>query len=79
MVRCKMRCVYKAEASSQYGGAPAPVSSTEIRLQPLAGPGNEEWTKYTPGGELKLIVTNPAASEQFKAGQDYFIDISPVE
>lgn len=40
---------------------------------------NEQWSKYTPSGDLSLDISNPAAFDQFEHGKEYFIDIKPVE
>lgn len=40
---------------------------------------NESWSKYTPSGQLKMVISNPAAFEQFEQGKEYFIDIAPAE
>lgn len=39
---------------------------------------NEGWSKYTPSGQLQMVISNPAAFEQFEQGKEYFIDISPA-
>ncbi|HDH1557710.1 TPA: hypothetical protein PIU59_002999 [Klebsiella quasipneumoniae subsp. similipneumoniae] len=36
---------------------------------------NETWSKYTPSGQLQMVISNPAAFEQFELGKEYFIDI----
>lgn len=40
---------------------------------------NETWSKYTPSGQLQMVISNPAAAEQFEQGKEYFIDIAPAE
>lgn len=32
---------------------------------------NKDWSKYTPCGEIKLTITNPAAIEEFDIGGVY--------
>ncbi|HCA7993790.1 TPA: hypothetical protein MX476_000301 [Klebsiella variicola] len=27
---------------------------------------NESWSKYTPSGQLQMVISNPAAAEQFE-------------
>ncbi|EPU6896136.1 hypothetical protein ACLZTU_23450 [Raoultella ornithinolytica] len=36
---------------------------------------NESWSKYTPSGQLQMVISNSAAFEQFEQGKEYFIDI----
>ncbi len=43
------------------------------------GKGNEDWSKYTPSGEITMMVTNPAASDMFVLGESYYVDFTPVE
>lgn len=40
-----------------------------------------DWSAATPTGELKLNIKNRAAVEQFigKVGDEFFVDITPVE
>ncbi|MCF6688993.1 hypothetical protein [Raoultella terrigena] len=37
---------------------------------------NESWSKYTPSGQLQMVISNPAAAQKFEQGKEYFIDIS---
>lgn len=34
--------------------------------------------KYTPSAELSLTVANPALLRQFKPGETYYLDFTPV-
>lgn len=40
--------------------------------------GNKSWSTYTPSGELKMTVTNPAIFGTFSPGVVYKIDIEPA-
>nr|DAZ20606.1 MAG TPA: hypothetical protein [Caudoviricetes sp.] len=40
---------------------------------------NEGWSKYTPHGQLQMVISNPAAVELFEQGKEYYIDIQPAE
>jgi len=42
------------------------------------GKGNETWSKATPSGDLKMMITNPEAIEQFDLGKDYYMDFTPA-
>ncbi|WP_238337788.1 hypothetical protein [Enterobacter kobei] len=42
-------------------------------------PENKTWSKYTPGGQLQMVVSNPVAFEQFEQGKEYYIDIQAAE
>lgn len=39
---------------------------------------NKTWSKYTPWGELRMSITNPAAFGQFAIGQEIFVDLNPA-
>jgi hypothetical protein len=39
---------------------------------------NARFTTATPWGEIKLGINNPAALEQFKAGESYYVDFTPA-
>lgn len=80
VVRAKMRCIEKLNrCSASAYGAPSPMDSTHVKLAPVVGPGNEEWSKWTPGGSVEMHINNPAAVEKFEVGKDYFVDFTPVE
>lgn len=60
----------------------------EVIMSPVFGsyPGasgkdddNKQWSKWTPSGELKMAVTNPAAISQFDVGKAYYLDFTPVK
>lgn len=40
---------------------------------------NADWSKYTPSGEIKMTITNPAAIEAFELGASYFVDFTPAD
>jgi hypothetical protein len=42
------------------------------------GKGNEDWSKWTPQGDISMMVTNPAAVAMFELGKHYKIEFSPV-
>lgn len=75
-VRAKFRCNAITEKTMNGNDI-----CKEVQLNPVYGNGeaNKEWSKYTPSGELKMTITNPAASDQFKVNKDYYLDITPVE
>ncbi len=43
------------------------------------GKGNESWSKATPQGEIKMMITNPAAIDAFDLGKSYFADFTPAD
>lgn len=41
-------------------------------------PEDLRFCKATPQGEIRMVVDNPVALEQFVLGADYYFDASPV-
>ena len=53
----------------------------QIKMYPVAG-GSEENRKfweYTPSGLLDLSISNPNALKGITPGQEFYIDLTPVE
>lgn len=72
MVRCKMQLV--AIKSFAWGGK-------ELTFQPNYDPTIPEdvrFQKASPSGQFNITVDNPAALEQFKMGEFYYFDATPV-
>jgi hypothetical protein len=42
-------------------------------------PEDQNFSKFTPSGEMKFAVTNPVVIDRFKVGTSYYIDLIPVE
>lgn len=58
----------------------SPDSSTTVVNLTAVTTGSDEnktWSKYTPSGQLQMVITNPTAADQFEQGKEYFIDITP--
>lgn len=39
---------------------------------------NKDWSKWTPSGDIKMVVTNEAAIEQFELGGVYSLTFDKV-
>lgn len=53
----------------------------ELKMAPVVGAQGDEnhtWSKYTPSGELRMLITNPGVGEDIAPGQEYFIDLTPA-
>ena len=53
-----------------------------VRFEPrydASIPEDQRFAEATPSGELSITVNNPAALEQFKLGQQFYLDFTPVE
>ena len=65
-----------------HNGSPVADQSVEIVMAPVfgtMGSGNESWAKYTPQGEIKMLINNPSAAAKFELGKQYFVDFTPAE
>jgi hypothetical protein len=40
---------------------------------------NNTYAKYSPNGEFRLCVANPALHGKFEVGQHYYVDFTPAE
>lgn len=40
---------------------------------------NARFTQATPWGSIRLGIDNPAALEQFKPGEEYYVDFTPAK
>lgn len=65
-------------------GTPGSDPVAEIEMSPVFGSygdgaANETWSKYTPSGELKMVITNPAAIDAFEIGKAYYLDFTQAE
>lgn len=69
-IRAKMKCLS--------AHVPTGSETEHVRLFAVADDENKTWAKYTPGGELTLSISNPAAQGRFTVDAYYFIDITPA-
>lgn len=82
-VRAKMRVTGRHEMTGITKGGT--IDQVQVTLQPVYADSdgdekaNAEWSKWTPSGELRMVITNPAAYEQIKLGKAYFVDLTPAE
>lgn len=57
------------------------VYGREVKLSVVTTGGdddpNKSFAKYTPVGDLRLVITNPDAMDAFEAGKEYDITFSP--
>ncbi len=59
----------------------AHYSARTVKLMPRYDesiPEDRRFARATPSGEFTMFVDNPAALEQLKLGQDFYIDLTPV-
>ena len=70
MVRAKFCC----RAVTDYG------AQVDVELVAVTGGSDENKTfwRFTPAGNIKLSTVNKAAAEQFKPGQEFYVDFTPA-
>lgn len=76
----KVRAKFRCESVRPIGGGVVDNSTVQVRLSAVTD-GSEEnkvFWKYTPAGTLEMQIDNPPASDLFKEGQEYYIDIQPA-
>lgn len=58
----------------------ADAVNAELKLSAVYGDGkdNASWSKWTPSGELTMVITNPGAAHYFKAGREYYLKFEEV-
>jgi len=39
---------------------------------------NVDWSQWTPSGTIEMNITNPAALDQFKVGEEYDLTLAQV-
>lgn len=66
-----------------HNGNPEADQSAEIKLAPVFGvndhDANRIWSKYTPSGEITMLITNPTAIDQFDIGGEYYVDFTKAD
>lgn len=73
MVRAKMRL---DEIVSYAGGTAKTVVFRPAYDASI--PEDQRFMRATPSGELRMFVDNPAALDQLKLGEYYYLDFTPV-
>lgn len=69
-VVAKFKCTRISHNESYVEVVLVPVYSSDPTSE------NYSWSKYTPSGEIKMNITNPAASKQFELSKSYIINFT---
>lgn len=64
--------------SIDHAHVPQGVFAT-VKLAPVYGDANKEWSQATPQGEIVMSITNPGAIEQFELGRAYMVEFTPAD
>lgn len=72
-----IRAKFRVESKNPVTGG----DGDTIVARPVVGgsPENDSFYKWTPGGELVLSTINEQASAQLAVGQEFYLDITPIE
>lgn len=57
---------------------PGSTPAAECELFAVTGAENEPWSRYTPSGQLKITITNPAAIGAITPGTVYELVLTEV-
>lgn len=79
-VRAKFRCQsIEKRLGYSYVQSPAEIVIHEVvKLSPVSGDANKQWSQATPSGQVEMAITNPAAVAQFEVGKCYYLDFTPA-
>lgn len=59
------------------------INSEEITMSAVysdkEGSANKQWSKWTPAGQLRFTVSNPAALGKVLPGQFFYVDLIPTD
>lgn len=64
---------------TEHAGSSGNTGSREVVLNAVAGEENKPWSIWTPSGELRLCVNNPACFPHFKLGKTYLVTLTEIE
>jgi len=73
-VRAKMQL---QEVTSVQWSAGTKILKFQTSYDPTI-PEDQRFTKATPSGQITMQVDNPAALEQLKLGEFYYVDFTPA-
>ncbi len=72
MARCKFKCRSKTEFDEGFSDLHMEITKDESEE-------NIAFFKHSPNGHLNLSFIKKEIADQIKVGNEYFIDITPVE
>lgn len=75
-------CFWVKEKTHHHNGAMGVDQPVTVKLAAHYNDGkggNEDWSKYTPSGDISMMITNAAASDFFELGKRVYVDFTAVE
>lgn len=73
-IRAKFRCFYAYRSQDEK------TETVQLHAVYSSDPTdpNYTWSAATPGGNLTMTISNPAAFGKFEQGKDYLLDFTPA-
>lgn len=67
---------FKVGSTTDFGN-----NNQEVKMTPVIGRSeeNKSFSMYTPSGEIRLHITNPAVLDFFKAAGEYYVEFKKAE
>lgn len=69
----KVRAKFKVQSVTEAEGG---LKSATLTPVTSGSKENEEFYKWTPGGQINLSTMNPVAAEQFVPGRQFYVDFT---
>jgi hypothetical protein len=74
---------FRVSSITDFGGTSRQITMNPVYVptedQSGANPEDVRFTKATPSGELKMMVDNPGAYDQFSVGDAWYLRMEKVE
>lgn len=77
VLRAKFSVSSIAAYSDQNGDKTSEVIELAAVYGGAEGTANKDWSKWTPQGNIKMTISNPAAFDRLRTGQFVFVDFIP--
>ncbi len=77
-----MRAKFKVSNIEKQGETSIVLSMSAVTEAPYDAEGNSEdnsFARYTPNGDLKMTINNPALLDKFQVGEKYYLDFTKAE
>jgi hypothetical protein len=71
-----VRAKFKVQSTTEMEGGLKTANLTPVTS---GSPENEQFFKWTPGGQIQLGTINPEAGAQFVPGRQFYVDFTPSD
>ncbi len=73
----KSRCKFRVVGVTDHGHDSKTVELSTQYDKSI--PEDQQFSKYTPSGNMKISVSNPALDGFFTPGREFYVDLMPVD